>query len=108
MDFDENRLTSSMVFDKIMSTGGIKSARNGRIRIVAFQNIQNYCQRISIRDNTTSRRYKKIDKILGFYQKYHPNPSNYVHHHYITTYCQQQNDDNKKRDGCLVQFLSEG
>ena len=55
-DFDENRPTSSMVFDVIMGASGWIIARNGRIGIVAFQNIQNYCQRTSIRDYTAPRK----------------------------------------------------
>ena len=41
-DFDENRPTSSMVFDVIMGQMGASGwiiARNERIGIVAFQNI---------------------------------------------------------------------
>ena len=38
-DFDENRPTSSMVFDVIMGASGWIIARNERIGIVAFQNI---------------------------------------------------------------------
>ena len=56
MDFDENPPTSSMVFDVIMGASGWIIARNERIGIVAFQNIQNYCQRTSIRDYTAPRK----------------------------------------------------
>ena len=55
--------TASMVSDRFAQPGGNRSARNERIRIVAFQNIQNFENRISLRKITVSQKLKQNRKI---------------------------------------------
>ena len=75
-----------MVPDRLAEPGGIKSARNERIRIIAFQNIQNFENRISLRKVIVSQRLKQNRKITKILPKICWKSWDYVH---ISPWAQQ-------------------